>query len=182
MLLLLCCAVALQEVSVLGPYHLLAAPGHLHKHAANTPAGAIAKPSNSKAPTPAPAPAPAAKPSGQTSSSSAARSLAAAAVSYSRKSSSAGAAVDPVWALVQRTKLNPEFPRRYDFPSYQKGWQRTSRQVWLVNSPGNLHCHDFLCCLLSSLTQLGVPVIPLVIPHVWYCTTQTASRTMLPSG
>jgi len=67
-----------QEVSVLGPHHLLAAPGHLHKHAANTPAGAIAKPNNGKAP----AAAAAAKPSGQTSSSSAAPNLAAAAVSW----------------------------------------------------------------------------------------------------
>jgi hypothetical protein len=32
-----------------------------------------------------------------------------------------------VWRLVERTKASPKFARNYNFPSYEKGWIRTSR-------------------------------------------------------
>eukprot|EP00877_Chromochloris_zofingiensis_P001750 jgi/Chrzof1/11576/Cz06g00240.t1 len=32
-----------------------------------------------------------------------------------------------IWALVDRTRKHPDFQRKYSFPSYDKGWKRTSR-------------------------------------------------------
>ncbi|GBF94254.1 hypothetical protein Rsub_06524 [Raphidocelis subcapitata] len=38
-----------------------------------------------------------------------------------------GAAGAPAWRLVARTRAHPKFDRAYAFPSYEKGWLRTSR-------------------------------------------------------
>lgn len=40
---------------------------------------------------------------------------------------SSSGSIHPVWQLVLRTQQHPDYARLYTFPSWQKGWKRTSR-------------------------------------------------------